>query len=150
MRYMPAQPGDMVDETGKVVGRHDGLMFYTLGQRRGLGVGGGGNGGRWFVIEKDVERNRLILSQGDEDRLYTKEARADKLTWVSGEAPAQEGESFRCQIRLRHRQPLQNAEITVENGEMHMRFDEPQRAVTPGQYAVVYDGEACLGGGEVM
>ena len=132
--YLPAQGGDMVDESGRVVGHHEGLMYYTLGQRRGLGIGGGGNGQRWFVIEKDVKHNRLIVSQGEDDRLYTPRAEASEATWISGEAP---GTEIECMVRLRHRQPLQ---------KVHMEFDRPQRAVTPGQSAVFYQGDVCLGG----
>ena len=141
--YLPAQGGDMVDESGKVVGHHEGLMYYTLGQRRGLGIGGGGNGQRWFVIEKDVKHNRLIVSQGEDDRLYTPRAEASEATWISGEAPGAEVE---CMVRLRHRQPLQKCRIQISGEKVHMEFDQPQRAVTPGQSAVFYQGDVCLGG----
>ena len=141
--YLPAQGGDMVDESGKVVGHHEGLMYYTLGQRRGLGIGGGGNGQRWFVIEKDVKHNRLIGSQGEDDRLYTPRAEASEATWISGEAPGGEVE---CMVRLRHRQPLQKCRIQISGEKVHMEFDRPQRAVTPGQSAVFYQGDVCLGG----
>ena len=141
--YLPAQGGDMVDESGKVVGHHEGLMYYTLGQRRGLGIGGGGNGQRWFVIEKDVKHNRLIVSQGEDDRLYTPRAEASEATWISGEAP---GAEIECMVRLRHRQPLQKCRIQISWEKVHMEFDRPQRAVTPGQSAVFYQGDVCLGG----
>ena len=141
--YLPAQGGDMVDESGKVVGHHEGLMYYTLGQRRGLGIGGGGNGQRWFVIEKDVKHNRLIVSQGEDERLYTPRAEASEATWISGEAPGGEVE---CMVRLRHRQPLQKCRIQISGEKVHMEFDRPQRAVTPGQSAVFYQGDVCLGG----
>ena len=141
--YLPAQGGDMVDESGKVVGHHEGLMYYTLGQRRGLGIGGSGNGQRWFVIEKDVKHNRLIVSQGEDDRLYTPRAEASEATWISGEAPGGEVE---CMVRLRHRQPLQKCRIQISGEKVHMEFDRPQRAVTPGQSAVFYQGDVCLGG----
>ena len=141
--YLPAQGGDMVDESGKVVGHHEGLMYYTLGQRRGLGIGGGGNGQRWFVIEKDVKHNRLIVSQGEDDRLYTPRAEASEATWISGEAP---GAEIECMVRLRHRQPLQKCRIQISGEKVHMEFDQPQRAVTPGQSAVFYQGDVCLGG----
>ena len=141
--YLPAQGGDMVDESGRVVGHHEGLMYYTLGQRRGLGIGGGGNGQRWFVIEKDVKHNRLIVSQGEDDRLYTPRAEASEATWISGEAP---GAEIECMVRLRHRQPLQKCRIQISGEKVHMEFDRPQRAVTPGQSAVFYQGDVCLGG----
>ena len=141
--YLPAQGGDMVDESGRVVGHHEGLMYYTLGQRRGLGIGGGGNGQRWFVIEKDVKHNRLIVSQGEDDRLYTPRAEASEATWISGEAP---GTVIECMVRLRHRQPLQKCRIQISGEKVHMEFDRPQRAVTPGQSAVFYQGDVCLGG----
>ena len=141
--YLPAQGGDMVDESGRVVGHHEGLMYYTLGQRRGLGIGGGGNGQRWFVIEKDVRNNRLIVSQGEDDRLYASKADASEATWISGEAP---GAEMECMVRLRHRQPLQKCRIHISGDRVHMEFDQPQRAVTPGQSAVFYQGDVCLGG----
>lgn len=142
--YIPAQGGDMVDESGKVVGRHDGLMYYTLGQRRGLGIGGGGNGQRWFVVEKDVKNNRLVVSQGEDmEKLYTPSAEASEATWISGEAP---GREIDCMVRLRHRQPLQKCRIFIDGEHVHMDFHEKQRAVTPGQSAVFYDGDVCLGG----
>ena len=134
----------MVDESGKVVGHHEGLMYYTLGQRRGLGIGGGGTGERWFVIEKDVRNNRLIVSQGENmDKLYAPSAEASEATWISGEAP---GRELDCMVRLRHRQPLQKAHIVIEGDHVHMDFAEKQRAVTPGQSAVFYLDQVCLGG----
>lgn len=147
--YLPAQPGDMVDPEGHTVGKHDGLMYYTLGQRRGLGIGGCGDGRSWFVIGKDLEKNRLLVAQGeDHPMLYSEVCLADDVTWV-GDAPANIGETFRCTARYRYRQPDQEVEVTVKEGQLEIRSLEPQRAVTPGQSAVLYDGERCLGGGIV-
>ena len=144
--YLPARPGDMVTAEGEVVGRHDGLMYYTLGQRRGLGIGGGGNGQRWFVIRKDLEHNRLVVSQGEDDALYAKTAVGAEVSWVAGHPPAAEGEPLSCLVRLRHRQPLQPCQLTMRGGAAHMAFETPQRAVTPGQSAVFYLDRVCLGG----
>ena len=145
--FLPAQPGPMVTEAGETIGRHDGLMYYTLGQRRGLGIGGqkGGDGGRWFVIEKDLENNRLVVVQGeDSPRLYTTHCRASQATWVAGRAPAA---SFDCTAKYRYRQPDQRVHVEVgDGGELLVTACEPQRAVTPGQSVVLYDGEVCLGG----
>ena len=147
--YLPAQPGDMVAPDGEVVGRHDGLMYYTLGQRRGLGIGGRGDGRSWFVIGKDLKANRLLVAQGeDHPMLYSTRCRAEDITWV-GEAPVREGETLRCRAKFRYRQPDQPVEAELRNGELLIHALEPQRAVTPGQSAVLYDGEVCLGGGIV-
>ena len=147
--YLPAQPGDMVAPDGEVVGRHDGLMYYTLGQRRGLGIGGRGDGRSWFVIAKDLQNNRLLVAQGeDHPMLYSTRCRAEDLTWI-GEAPVREGETLRCTAKFRYRQPDQPAEVTLQDGQLMIRALTPQRAVTPGQSAVLYDNDACLGGGIV-
>ena len=145
--YLPAQPGDMVTPEGAVVGRHDGLMYYTLGQRRGLGIGGGGNGQRWFVVAKDLEHNRLVVQQGgDSPLLYSRQAEGSQATWLAGHPPVQDDVPLRCQVRLRHRQPLQDCTLTLSGDRALMAFDVPQRAVTPGQSAVFYQGQVCLGG----
>lgn len=145
--YLPAQPGEMVTPGGEVVGRHAGLMFYTIGQRRGLGIGGRGDGRRWFVVGKDLKRNRLVVEQGeDAPELFSLRARGSDSSWISGHAPVEDGASLRCQVRLRHRQPLQGCTLTPEGSRVRIEFDRPQRAVTPGQSAVFYDGEICLGG----
>ena len=147
--YLPAQPGDMVAPDGEVVGRHDGLMYYTLGQRRGLGIGGRGDGRSWFVIGKDLQNNRLLVAQGeDHPMLYSTRCRAEDVTWI-GEAPVREGETLRCTAKFRYRQPDQPVEVTLQDGQLMIRALTPQRAVTPGQSVVLYDGEVCLGGAVV-
>jgi len=148
MNYLPAQPGEIRTVDGRLVGRHEGLMYYTPGQRRGLGVGG--EGGRWYVVGKDLERNVLVVDQrADSKLLFATESFLEDATWISGAAPASPGEWMRVQARLRHRQPLQDARIRVDGGNIEVQFDQPQRAITPGQSTVFYlDGE-CLGGGVV-
>ena len=147
--YLPAQPGDMVSPEGQVVGRHDGLMYYTLGQRRGLGIGGCGDGRSWFVIGKDLERNRLLVAQGeDHPMLYSTRCIAGGVTWV-GDAPLREGETLRCTARFRYRQGDQPVEAALAGDKLLIHSLTPQRAVTPGQSAVLYDGERCLGGAVV-
>ena len=144
--YLPAQPGDMVAPDGTVVGRHDGLMYYTLGQRRGLGIGGCGDGRSWFVIGKDLPGNRLLVAQGeDHPMLWSTLAEGSGVTWI-GDAPAPDGVPFRCTGRYRYRQSDQPVEITVHGDTLTARSLVPQRAVTPGQSLVLYDGEKCLGG----
>lgn len=144
--YLPAQPGEMVSPEGEVVGRHDGLMYYTLGQRRGLGIGGCGDGRSWFVIGKDLERNQLLVAQGeDHPMLYSTQAVGGDVTWV-GDAPLREGETLCCTCKYRYRQGDQPVEVTLRDGKLFLRSRVAQRAVTPGQSAVLYDGERCLGG----
>lgn len=149
-QYLPAKPGDMVDPQGKVVGRHDGLMYYTLGQRRGLGIGGSGDGRRWFVVEKDLKNNILRVEQGeDSPRLYSRAAWAEQPYWVAGHPPVKIGEKLECTARFRHRQPLQKVVITPREAGVRVDFDQPQRAVTPGQAVVFYQNEVCLGGATI-
>ena len=148
--FLPAQPGDMVAPDGKVVGHHDGLMYYTLGQRRGLGIGGCGDGRSWFVIGKDLQRNQLLVAQGeDHPMLYSTLCIAGGVTWV-GDAPLSVGESLRCPCKYRYRQADGPVEATLrEDGKLMIRSLDPQRAVTPGQSAVLYLEEKCIGGAVV-
>ncbi len=144
--YLPAQPGAMIDPEGHEVGRHDGLMYYTLGQRRGLGIGGCGDGRSWFAIGKDLEKNQLLVAQGeDHPMLYSTLCLGTDVTWV-GDAPIQAGETMRCTCKYRYRQPDQEVEVAMEGDKLLIHALTPQRAVTPGQSAVLYQGEECLGG----
>ena len=144
--FLPAQPGDMVTPEGEIVGRHDGLMYYTLGQRRCLGIGGRGDGRSFFVVDKDLKRNRLIVAQGeDHPLLFSRAATASQLTFVGEKLP--ENTPCRVTAKFRYRQADQPVTVTWQGDQMHFVFDAPQRAVTPGQSAVLYDGERCLGGG---
>lgn len=148
MQYLPAQPGDIIDERGRRIGTHDGLMYYTLGQRRGLGIGGrnDGTGESWYVIGKDLNRNLLIVQQGEHEELYSTSLDADSVNWIAETAPAS---SFACTAKFRYRQPDQSVRVTVSGSGAHVDFDQPQRAVTPGQWVVFYQGEHCLGGGPI-
>ena len=144
--FLPAQPGDMVTPDGEKVGRHDGLMYYTLGQRRGLGIGGRGDGRSFFVVDKDLKKNQLIVAQGeDHPLLYSRAAMTSQATFIGEPLP----ENTPCHVtaKFRYRQPDQPVTVTRIGEELHFTFDEPQRAVTPGQSAVLYDGDVCLGGG---
>jgi tRNA-specific 2-thiouridylase len=148
MNYLPAQPGEIRSIDGKLVGRHEGLMYYTPGQRRGLGVGG--EGGRWYVVEKDLTRNVLVVDQrADSPLLFSSESELEDATWIEGVPPVAPGAWLEVQARLRHRQPLQDARILVDGGSIHVEFARPQRAVTPGQSTVFYRDGECLGGGIV-
>lgn len=147
-QYIPMKDGDIVTQDGKVVGRHHGVYFYTLGQRRGLGIGGSadGNGERWFVLGKDVEKNLLIVSQGEDDILFKDGLETEGFNFITP-PPAKE---FDCEVRIKHRQPLQKARAQVlEKGNVRIVFQEKQRAIAEGQYAVAYYGDICLGGGVI-
>lgn len=144
--YLPNQEGDIVDLDGKVVGKHIGLMYYTLGQRRGLGLGGTTEGqGRWFVVEKDLANNKLIVSHGDESVLMSKSLVSNKVNWIP-HTPTEK--KFTCTAKFRYRQSDQGVDVEIcDDGKVKVVFHEPQRAVTPGQFVVFYDGDKCLGGG---
>lgn len=160
-QYLPAQPGDIETPEGHRVGRHQGLMYYTLGQRQGLRIGGrsGADDAPWYVAGKDLERNVLRVVQGhDHPTLLSDRLLASRLEWVAGAPPAGR---FRCQAKVRYRQPDQVCEVQVltdsaagsgddnASRRLEVHFEVPQRAVTPGQYVVFYDGEECLGGGVI-
>ena len=147
--YLPAQSGPIKTKDGEVVGTHDGLMYYTLGQRRGLNIGGkkGGNGERWFVLDKDLKNNTLIVSQGEDDALFSSGLIAKEFNWIP-EKP--NSNTFECFAKFRYRQPDQKVKVTIREDDVLIDFKEKQRAVTPGQYAVLYDENGyCLGGGVI-
>ncbi|PLT34602.1 tRNA 2-thiouridine(34) synthase MnmA [Bacillus sp. V5-8f] len=144
--YLPAQPGEMQTLDGEVMGKHDGLMYYTIGQRHGLGIGGSGD--PWFVVGKDLEKNILYVGQGFEnEKLYSTSINAVNISWVADHAPSEE---FTCTAKFRYRQADNKVTVRVKDGgNAEVIFDEPIRAVTPGQAVVFYDGEVCLGGGTI-
>jgi len=153
-RYLSHEPGAIEDERGRRVGQHLGLSFYTLGQRQGLGIGGlkgradaAGEHAPWFVARKDLERNVLVVVQGHEHKaLQSSTLRADDLSWIAGEPPP----PGRYAAKTRYRQADARCRFTPEGGaRFALAFDAPQWAVTPGQSAVLYDGEVCLGGGVI-
>ena len=148
-RYLPREPGDMVTPEGQHMGRHDGLMYYTLGQRQGLGIGGtrNGRGVPWFVADKRIASNELVVVQGHDHSALRKHAlQAQDASWVSGKKPLQE--SYGAKTRYRQADSSCTLEA-AEDATFALRFVEAQWAVTPGQSAVLYDGDICLGGGVI-
>ncbi|SUB58218.1 tRNA-specific 2-thiouridylase mnmA [Phocoenobacter uteri] len=149
-RYLPAQPGDIKTVDGEVIGQHQGLMYHTLGQRKGLGIGGLKNKSEepWYVVEKDLINNELIVAQGhDNSALLSTGLIAQQLHWVNRQ-PIRE--NLRCSVKTRYRQVDVPCEIQpIDDNTIKVIFDEPQIAVTPGQSAVFYLDEVCLGGGVI-
>ena len=149
-QYLPAQPGTIETPDGDVIGKHMGLMYYTLGQRQGLGIGGLANYSEdpWYVAAKDLDRNVLIAVQGKHDqRLYSDTLATEAMDWVAGEPPVQQG---RFTAKTRYRQSDCGCEMrALPDGGVEVTFDDPQWAVTPGQSLVLYDGDICLGGGVI-
>lgn len=150
MNYLPAQPGKMLTLDGEVMGQHDGLMYYTIGQRKGLGIGGNGTSNEpWFVIGKDLAKNELYVGQGYENPvLYATHLNASDFSFTNhSEKPA----TFHCTAKFRYRQT--DVGVTVhldkESNTAQIEFDEPARAITPGQAIVLYDGDECIGGGTI-
>ena len=149
-RYLPRHPGPIVTPDGATVGRHDGLAYYTIGQRHGLGIGGQREGAHapWFVAAKDVARNALVAVQGhDHPLLYRREVTALDIHWIAGRAPVLPA---RLGAKTRYRMPDAACEVRARDSVgASAAFDVPQWAPTPGQYLVLYDGERCLGGGVI-
>jgi tRNA-specific 2-thiouridylase len=150
-RYLPAKPGEIRTPDGQRVGEHPGVFYFTLGQREGLNIGGvrGRPQAPWFVVGKDIERNVLHVDQGhDSPWLRSTTLCSEPAHWIAGQPPAQR---FRGTAQTRYRQPDQACEVEVlDDGSLSVRFEHPQRAVTPGQSLVLYDGEVCLGGAIIL
>jgi tRNA-specific 2-thiouridylase len=154
-RYISREPGPIKDPRGRVIGRHVGLSFYTLGQRQGLGIGGirekgaqrgGGEHAPWFVARKDIAKNTLWVVQGhDHPWLLSSALEADDVSWIAGEPPRPGSYG----AKTRYRQADAACTLSGSPGAIRLEFEEPQWAVTPGQSAVLYDGEVCLGGGVI-
>lgn len=151
-KYLPAKPGKMVTETGEVKGDHAGLMYYTIGQRQGLGIGGtkGDNQDPWFAIGKDLTTNTLYVGQGfHHPNLYSTHLEASEIHFTTEEERPAE---FKCTAKFRYRQQDVGVTVTFDENDktkVTVVFDEPVRAITPGQAVVFYDGEECLGGGMI-
>ena len=149
-RYLQQTPGPMIDERGREIGRHLGLSFYTLGQRQGLGIGGvregGGEHAPWYVARKDMQRNTLLVVQGHgHPALLSLALHADDLSWVGGAPPP----AGRLAAKTRYRQADAACRFAGDAAGFTLDFEQAQWAVTPGQSAVLYDGEICLGGGVI-
>jgi len=147
--YLPAQPGAIVTDSGVELGTHQGLMYHTIGQRQGLGIGGTKDFDEspWYVVEKDLEHNKLVVAQGNNNPLLFKQTMTvTSPFWISGALPAPD---FECSAKIRYRQADQRCTVTSCEGELQVHFETPQRAITPGQSAVFYLDDRCLGGGVI-
>jgi len=150
-QYLPAQPGAMETPEGLIMGEHSGLMYHTIGQRQGLGIGGvkGGSEAAWFVAGKDLKRNVLIVAQGtDHPMLYANSLSASSAHWING-SETLENRTFRCMAKTRYRQPDQACVVELNDAnpsQLTVHFDDAQRAITPGQSVVFYQQDICLGG----
>jgi len=146
--YLPANPGPIRTPDGRDVGQHHGLMYYTLGQRQGLGIGGRQDSADapWYVVDKQAGENALIVAQGDTSLLLSKSLIATNPSWI-GEAPAALADGYRCTAKIRYRQADQDCTVISEiDDSLRVSFDAPQRAAAPGQYVVFYESDRCLGG----
>ena len=150
-QYLLARPGDIVTRDGTKVGRHEGLMFYTIGQRKGIGIGGQSEAieAPWYVAAKDQQNNFLIVAQKKDDPgLLSKELICEKIHWISGNSPRM---PLTCSAKVRYRQEDQSCRVQmVDTNRLHVSFTDPQWAITPGQSVVFYDLDLCLGGGVIL
>lgn len=146
-QYIPAQPGNIVTEDGEVIGKHQGLMYHTIGQRQGLAIGGLKNYDEspWYVAEKNLDNNTLVVVQGkNHPLLFANSLTCNQLDWINGQPDL----PIRCAAKVRYRQADQDCEVSaLDDGKLLVRFDKPQRAITPGQSVVFYTADRCLGGG---
>ena len=147
--YLPAQPGKIVAVSGEELGSHQGLMYHTIGQRQGLGIGGTKDFGDapWYVVDKDLDNNRLVVAQGNQHpRLFKQRLTVVDPFWIGTPPPR----GFRCSAKIRYRQSDQPCSVSYHEESLLVEFDQAQRAITPGQSAVFYDGDRCLGGGVIV
>ena len=148
-QYLPAQPGPIVSVDGDELGEHEGLMYHTIGQRQGLRIGGLANHPEapWYVVDKQVADNVLVVAQGNQHpALFKTQLTATDVIWISGEPPTL---PLTCHAKIRYRQADQPCEVSVSGTKVQVSFTTPQRAVTPGQSVVFYEGDICLGGGVI-
>lgn len=145
-KFLPAKPGEIRSIDGMKLGTHNGLMYYTIGQRKGLGIGGIGSGEPWFVVGKDLDKNILYVAQGANNKaLFSYGLIANDVNWISNKSPNKE---FECTAKFRYRQSDQKVKVCIlDDKRVKVVFDEPQKAITLGQAVVFYNGEECLGGG---
>ena len=149
--YLPANPGPIQTTDGEHLGSHSGLMYYTLGQRQGLGIGGHKERGEgpWYVVAKNVDENTLVVAQGEHEGLYSTWLRASAARWI-GRSPFDAAETLRCAAKIRYRQADQDCVASLrDDGQIEVRFAQRQKAVAPGQYVVFYNGDRCLGGAAI-
>jgi tRNA-specific 2-thiouridylase len=148
-QYLPAQPGDIFSLDGEHLGQHQGLMYHTIGQRQGLGIGGLRDhaDAPWYVVDKDLGENRLLVAQGnDHPALFKRTLGVSSVYWISGQCPEL---PLKCSAKVRYRQADQSCTVSQDGAGFKVDFATPQRAITPGQSVVFYEGERCLGGGVI-
>lgn len=152
LQKIKPKKGNIITTSGEIIGEHDGLPFYTIGQRH-LRMQNteyrmqNGDTKPLFVVEKRFNVNKLVVGEENDPLLYKKEIIVDNLNWVAGHRPEF---PLQCKVRLRHRHKMQNCELRMQNNKLTVKFEEPQKAVTPGQFAVFYSNNECLGGGTIQ